>query len=105
VKNLRLFKGDLGTATRRFVSLSQQIKDLEKERDVLKKQLEPIAWGSPDHVLRVDDIEITAAECERENFSLLKAREGLTPAIYKKLSPFISTSKYVRLTTKVRVEE
>ncbi len=100
MKNL-IFVESIEARLARYIELSNQIKELEASKDELRRHLEPLVIAAPGQVIKAGNMVLSAAEVSRENFSIKDARANLTPAILTKIQPFISETKYVRLTAKV----
>jgi hypothetical protein len=84
-----------------YVELGEQIKQLEARRSELRKPLEILVMAAPEQTVVLGSLYCSGAEVERENFNLKQARTNLSPVDLEKLKPFISTTKYIRLNSKV----
>jgi hypothetical protein len=81
----------------RYQAVAEQIKELEGQKETLRAIILKTMADSGEQKLVAGEMVATAVEQTRENFNLKTAKEELG---YGLLKPFISKSKYYRLTVK-----
>jgi len=82
-----------------YQDLKREAERIEFRMKQLKGPIEEVAIQAGGRI-EGKDFTVEVVQCERENFSLSRARKDLDAKTFKILAPFISESKYNRLVIK-----